>query len=101
VRAPHLLLRPELNTDRSLPLSPTDERIIPQLAEQDKDLLNGLKKAGFKTTLGPDNSGFITMALEKAGGYYFNTVRSSSSPDLVLLRSPLTLPYLPCLAGLL
>lgn len=97
--SPHRSLKPELNTDRRLPLSPTDERIIPQLAEQDKDLLNGLKKAGFETTLGPDNSGFITMALEKAGGYYFNTVRPS--PDLVLLRSPLTLPHLPCLSGLL
>lgn len=49
------------------------QRIIPKLAEADKDLLDGLAKAGFKTTQGPDGSGFIMLALDRAGGYYFNT----------------------------
>ncbi|KAL8284307.1 hypothetical protein RQP46_005056 [Phenoliferia psychrophenolica] len=49
------------------------QRIIPKLALADKELLDGLEKAGFQTTLGPDGSGFIMMALEKAGGYYFST----------------------------
>lgn len=72
------------------------ERIIPKLAALDSELLNGLAKAGFQTTLGPQNSGFImsssfysfsplfhssltkralvnSVALEKAGGYYFDT----------------------------
>lgn len=49
------------------------QRIIPKLADADKDMLSGLSKAGFQTTAGPDGSGFIMMALERAGGYYFNT----------------------------
>ncbi|KAK9459232.1 uncharacterized protein V1516DRAFT_686999 [Lipomyces oligophaga] len=49
------------------------QRIIPQIAALDADLLEGLKKAGFKITSGPDGSGFLMFALEKAGGYYFNT----------------------------
>jgi hypothetical protein len=32
---------------------------VPKLAKLDKDLLDGLAKAGFKTTLGEDNSGHI------------------------------------------
>ncbi|KAL8281402.1 hypothetical protein RQP46_006086 [Phenoliferia psychrophenolica] len=49
------------------------QRIIPKLALADKELLDGLQRVGFKTTLGPDGSGFIMMAVEKAGGYYFST----------------------------
>ncbi|AFR97657.2 monooxygenase [Cryptococcus neoformans] len=49
------------------------KRLIPQLAEQDKEMLDGLKKAGFNSWLGPENAGFLMMALEKAGGYYFST----------------------------
>ncbi|GFZ51133.1 hypothetical protein JCM24511_08891 [Saitozyma sp. JCM 24511] len=49
------------------------KRIIKDLAEADADLLSGLKKAGFNAWSGPEGSGFIMMALEKAGGYYFST----------------------------
>ncbi|KAM0747991.1 hypothetical protein T439DRAFT_328648 [Meredithblackwellia eburnea MCA 4105] len=49
------------------------ERIVPKIALADKALLEGLDKAGFQYTFGPDGSGFIMMALEKAGGYYFST----------------------------
>lgn len=45
------------------------QRIIPKLALADKEMLDGLEKAGFQYTLGPHGSGFIMMALEKAGGY--------------------------------
>jgi hypothetical protein len=34
------------------------------------DLLDGLRKRGFKTTMGDDDSGFFSMAWTKAGGYY-------------------------------
>lgn len=33
------------------------QRYVPKLAELDKDLLDGLKNAGFQTYLGPDGSG--------------------------------------------
>jgi cation diffusion facilitator CzcD-associated flavoprotein CzcO len=49
------------------------QRIIPQIAALDAELLDGLRAAGFKNTLGEDNSGFLMLALEKAGGYYFDT----------------------------
>ncbi|ORY30774.1 hypothetical protein BCR39DRAFT_558455 [Naematelia encephala] len=49
------------------------KRIIPRLAEADGELIAGLKKAGFNWWAGPENSGFLMMALEKAGGYYFST----------------------------
>lgn len=86
------------------------QRIIPKLKLADKEVLDGLAKAGFQTTDGPDGSGFImskfqfpmsvesrqdlaclrlrrmslasqadqsllsfTVALQKAGGYYFDT----------------------------
>ncbi|KAK4687481.1 hypothetical protein P7C73_g2631, partial [Tremellales sp. Uapishka_1] len=49
------------------------KRIIPKIAEADTELLAGLKKAGFDAWMGPEKSGFLMMALEKAGGYYFST----------------------------
>ncbi|KAK9321837.1 hypothetical protein V1517DRAFT_325279 [Lipomyces orientalis] len=53
------------------------QRLIPQIASLDADLLSGLEKAGFKTTQGEDGSGFLMLALKKAGGYYFDTGCSS------------------------
>ncbi|KAK9234083.1 hypothetical protein V1525DRAFT_414198 [Lipomyces kononenkoae] len=49
------------------------QRLIPQIAQLDADLLNNLAKAGFKTTQGEDGSGFLMLALQRAGGYYFDT----------------------------
>ncbi|KAK7207658.1 hypothetical protein BZA70DRAFT_271873 [Myxozyma melibiosi] len=49
------------------------QRLVPQITSLDADLLAGLKKAGFQTTLGEDNSGFLMLALRKAGGYYYDT----------------------------
>ncbi|KAK9327658.1 hypothetical protein V1520DRAFT_348266 [Lipomyces starkeyi] len=49
------------------------QRLMPTIAGLDADLLSGLAKAGFKTTAGEDGSGFLMLALQKAGGYYFDT----------------------------
>lgn len=38
----------------------------------DKDLMDGLHRVGFRTTYGPDRSGWQFMYLERGGGYYFN-----------------------------
>ena len=34
------------------------------------DLLDGLRKRGFKLTMGEDDSGFVLLVWDKAGGYY-------------------------------
>lgn len=35
------------------------KRIIPDIAKADKDLLEGIKKAGFRSWLGPEDCGFL------------------------------------------
>ena len=40
-----------------------------------RDILNGLRKVGFKLTFGEDGSGLVTL-LWKLGGYYFGVSRS-------------------------
>ncbi|BEJ14287.1 hypothetical protein CspHIS471_0400540 [Cutaneotrichosporon sp. HIS471] len=63
-------------TARSIP-SPVgrafQKRSTAWLSQVDADLLTGLKKAGFRTYPGPDGAGFWPLAVEKAGGYYFDT----------------------------
>lgn len=49
------------------------KRLVKVLEDQDQELLAGLTAKGFKHWNGPEESGFIMMALEKAGGYYFST----------------------------
>ncbi len=41
-------------------------------AEADRDLLEGLKKRGFKLTAGPDGTGWQIMYQNRGGGYYFD-----------------------------
>ncbi|CAN6613340.1 hypothetical protein TRVA0_005S02454 [Trichomonascus vanleenenianus] len=53
------------------------QQLLPIISELDKDLWEGLTKAGFQLTLGPDKSGFLMLALDKAGGYYHDTGCSS------------------------
>jgi hypothetical protein len=36
-----------------------------------RELLDGLRRVGFKLTMGEDDTGFFQLALGKAGGYYF------------------------------
>ncbi|KAJ7596251.1 hypothetical protein C8J56DRAFT_924549 [Mycena floridula] len=46
---------------------------VKTLAELDKELLEGLHKAGFKTNLGPSNAGLFPLVFSKGGGYYLDT----------------------------
>jgi len=43
-----------------------------QVIENDREMLEGLQRVGFKTNLGEDDSGFYTMVFTRAGGYYFD-----------------------------
>ena len=40
--------------------------------ELDKELLDGLERAGFKLDFGEDNTGWQFKYLTRGGGYYFN-----------------------------
>lgn len=42
------------------------------IADADRELLDGLERAGFGVTLGPNNAGLTPIVLERAGGYYFD-----------------------------
>lgn len=57
------------------------QRLVPKINELDKDMLDGLKKAGFKTYDGPDGSGFLFLALERGGGYYYESGASQRIID--------------------
>jgi hypothetical protein len=46
--------------------------------EQEGAILAGLKKAGFQTSPGPDGTGWLFLAYEKAGGYYFTAPEGGS-----------------------
>ncbi|KAG9220500.1 hypothetical protein CCMSSC00406_0003956 [Pleurotus cornucopiae] len=47
-------------------------RQVKQIAEADKEILDGLKRVGFRTNLGYKDTGFGLLAWEKAGGYYID-----------------------------
>ncbi|KZO89563.1 monooxygenase protein [Calocera viscosa TUFC12733] len=47
--------------------------IVDEVAKKDKDLLEGMNAAGFRTWLGMEGCGFIFQALRRAGGYYFDS----------------------------
>ncbi|ODQ68803.1 hypothetical protein LIPSTDRAFT_32176, partial [Lipomyces starkeyi NRRL Y-11557] len=48
------------------------KHIIPVIAEMDKDIIDGLEKAGFRTTFGSDGAGHVFLSAERNGGYYFD-----------------------------
>ncbi|TFK48074.1 FAD/NAD(P)-binding domain-containing protein [Heliocybe sulcata] len=48
------------------------QRVTRDIAEADKELLDGLQKAGFKLGWGEDGSGFLYLAWKRAGGYYLD-----------------------------
>ncbi|KAH9929373.1 FAD/NAD(P)-binding domain-containing protein [Fomitopsis serialis] len=57
-------------------------RIFPYLAATvEKAKLDGLEKAGFKTSLGPGNGGLLPLIYERAGGYYLDTGASQHIID--------------------
>ncbi|KAF9238064.1 hypothetical protein BU15DRAFT_88492 [Melanogaster broomeanus] len=39
----------------------------------DKDLIEGLERAGFRTYLGPDGAGLLPLVFERGGGFYIDT----------------------------
>jgi len=45
-----------------------------------RDILDGLRKVGFKLTFGEDGSGLMALMWKKVGGYYFGI-----SPDLLVV----------------
>ncbi|KAJ7135908.1 hypothetical protein C8R44DRAFT_769283 [Mycena epipterygia] len=47
-------------------------RLVLTIAEADKELLDGLRKRGFRTSFGYKNAGFLLALWEKAGGYYID-----------------------------
>ncbi|KAF9448282.1 FAD/NAD(P)-binding domain-containing protein [Macrolepiota fuliginosa MF-IS2] len=49
------------------------QRKVKEIAELDKELLNGLRSVGFKLTDGIKGTGFALLAWSKAGGYYLDT----------------------------
>lgn len=55
------------------------QEIAHKVAELDKDLLDGIHKAGFKTFLGPQNTGFPILAVQRGGGYYYNSENGGST----------------------
>ncbi|KAI9573940.1 FAD/NAD(P)-binding domain-containing protein [Boletus coccyginus] len=48
------------------------KRVTKDIAGADRELLDGLRRVGFKLTLGEDDTGFFQLAFSKAGGYYFD-----------------------------
>ncbi|GAA5893548.1 hypothetical protein JCM6882_007848 [Rhodosporidiobolus microsporus] len=57
------------------------KRLAARVLAQDQPLLDQLEAAGFRTTVGPDGTGWQQLALEKAGGYYFDTGASAKVAD--------------------
>ncbi|OSX68219.1 hypothetical protein POSPLADRAFT_1177199 [Postia placenta MAD-698-R-SB12] len=48
------------------------KRLTAEIAEADKEILEGLKKVGFKYYFGDDGSGFLYLAQTRGGGYYLD-----------------------------
>lgn len=46
------------------------QRKTQEIAEKDRELLEGLEKVGYALNYGDEGSGFLFLALKRAGGYY-------------------------------
>ncbi|KAI0320568.1 FAD/NAD(P)-binding domain-containing protein [Amylostereum chailletii] len=57
------------------------KRMTEDIAEADKETLDGLKKVGFKLGWGIDGSGFLMLAWTKGGGYYLDVGTSKLISD--------------------
>ena len=53
-------------------LKATYQWLTRKTCELDRDLIEGLEAAGFRTDFEPDNTGFHMKYLRKGGGYYIN-----------------------------
>lgn len=52
------------------------------IAEQDKEMIRGLREAGFEWTAGPGDAGLLFLSLHKGGGYYID----NGAADLIARR---------------
>jgi cation diffusion facilitator CzcD-associated flavoprotein CzcO len=60
-------------TSMPLPLAKKSHQSITELSKKlDKDLLDGLRRKGFKLDYGEDGTGWQFKYLTRGGGYYFN-----------------------------
>ncbi|KAG1751335.1 uncharacterized protein EDB91DRAFT_1297935 [Suillus paluster] len=57
------------------------QRLTKVIAKADKEILDGLRKRGFKLTFGEDDSGLLSLVLSKAGGYYLDVGASQMIID--------------------
>ncbi|KZT00877.1 FAD/NAD(P)-binding domain-containing protein [Laetiporus sulphureus 93-53] len=48
------------------------KRLTKEIAQADKNILDGLQKVGFRTHFGDDGSGFLYSAMTRGGGYYLD-----------------------------
>ncbi|KAK7204568.1 hypothetical protein BZA70DRAFT_279492 [Myxozyma melibiosi] len=56
------------------------KRYVPEIKAKDKELLAGLKKAGFQLYDGRDGCGFFINTNTRSGGYYYDT---GASPRII------------------
>jgi putative flavoprotein involved in K+ transport len=69
----------------SLPLSFMMENwphAVRSIAEQDRDMIRGLREAGFEWTSGPGGAGLLYLSLHKGGGYYID----NGAADLIIRK---------------
>ncbi|EGO00145.1 hypothetical protein SERLA73DRAFT_107137 [Serpula lacrymans var. lacrymans S7.3] len=57
------------------------QRVSRDIAEADKELLDGLRARGFKLSMGDEGSGCLILAWTKAGGYYLDVGASQLIAD--------------------
>ncbi|KAI6046326.1 FAD/NAD(P)-binding domain-containing protein [Pisolithus marmoratus] len=57
------------------------QRVVKDLAEADRDILDGLHKVGFKLNMGDDDSGPVQLMCNRGGGYYFDIGASQKIID--------------------
>ncbi|KAI6098808.1 FAD/NAD(P)-binding domain-containing protein [Pisolithus croceorrhizus] len=57
------------------------QRVMTDLAEADRDTLDGLRRVGFKLNMGDDDSGPVQLIWKRGGGYYFDIGASQKIID--------------------
>ncbi|KAI0770913.1 FAD/NAD-P-binding domain-containing protein [Trametes elegans] len=48
------------------------KRTTQEIADADREILEGLKKAGFRTNMGHEGAGFLSFTRRRGGGYYLD-----------------------------
>jgi len=68
----------------SLPIylqKPLHQRIVKDIADKDRETLDGLRRVGFRVNTGIDGTGFLLLVWTKASGYYFDVGASQMIID--------------------